>query len=510
MTTKNDLLKDIAMLRAEIEALKTDKNTFFQRKPERDDAYLNLINGQIPVFIKNEKLSLYKKNEPSIVLVEGDNLPALVAFQDKYAGSADVIYIDPPYNTGKDVYTYSDSYKSRLDKHSRWVSFMERRLFLARDLLQETGIIMCAIGIEELSRLKLLMDTLFGEENFVANITWSGSSINNARFVSTSSDYMLIYAKNIEATKEASAKWRTQKHGAEQLLEIAEAIWIEVGHDSQKATKNLRRFYVSDEAKEIFQIEPGLKMYNAIDNEGRLYRASDLSSPSGHGGTYAIVNPHTGTVVAIPKRGWVHSMDTFQEKIDADQILWNGEGVPSFKRYLKDNLSVVLKDVIQKDRDFANKLLAKQIGRSKFSYPKDHNTLAEWLEYVIPKHRKDDVKSPPLIMDFFAGSGSTAHAVAQLNSLDQGNRSCVLVTTNEAGISKEVTAKRIRALLSGEWADEKFHTPLRGSLSYYETQFIEPVRNDTKLVRPLILCTTRYITQIQKTVEMLKKNHLIF
>lgn len=509
MTTKNDLLKSIAMLRAENEALREDKNTFFQRKPERDHAYVSLLEGNVPVFVKNEKLSLHKQGEPSIVLVEGDNLPALIAFQDKYAAAADVIYLDPPYNTGKDVYTYSDSYKSRLDKHSRWVSFMERRLFLARDLLQDTGIIMCAIGVEELSRLKLLMDTLFGEENFVANITWSGSSINNARFVSTSSDYMLIYAKNIEATKSASAKWRTQKHGAEQLLGIAEMIWVEVGHDSQKATKNLRRFYLSDEAKEIFQIEPGLKMYNAIDNEGRLYRASDLSSPSGHGGTYSIVNPHTGTVVAVPKRGWVHSMDTFQEKIDADQILWNGEGVPSFKRYLKDNLSVVLKDVIQKDRDFANKLLAKQIGRGKFSYPKDHNTLAEWIEYVIPQHRKDDLESPPLIMDFFAGSGSTAHAVAQLNALDEGNRSCVLVTTNEAGIAKEVTAKRIKALISGEWADGKFHSPLRGSLSYYEMQLIEPVTT-RKFFKPLIPLTLRHIKQLQKTVNSLKNNHLLF
>jgi len=510
MPTKDALLHDLAMLRAENEALKKDRSTFFQRKAEHDDAYLRLVDGQVPVFTKNEKLSLTKANEPPIVLVEGDNLPALVAFQDHYFEAADVIYIDPPYNTGKDVYTYSDSYKSRLDKHSKWASFMERRLFLARELLQETGVIMCAIGIEEHSRLKLLMDALFGEENFIANITWSGSSINNARFVSTSSDYMLIYAKNIDAVKLASVKWRTRKHGAEQLLEIAETIWVEVGHDSQKATKNLRRFYTSDEAKEIFQIEPGLKMYNAIDNEGRLYRASDLSSPSGHGGTYQIINPHTQTVVSIPKRGWVHSIETFQEKIDADQILWNGEGVPSFKRYLKDNLSVVLKDVIQKDRDLANKLLAKQIGRNKFSYPKDHNTLAEWIEYVVPQHRKDDKEQPPLIMDFFAGSGSTAHAVAQLNSLDQGNRACVLVTTNEAGISREVAAKRIKALISGEWADEKFHAPLRGSLSYYETEFVPPVRGTRKFLKALIPVTARYIKQIQKTVEDMKDGHLLF
>jgi len=509
MPTKEELLRELAALRAENMALKEESSILFRRIPEEDEAYQCLLEGKIPALVKVKSLSYEKPKQPAITLIEGDNLASLVALQGAYFEKADVIYLDPPYNTGKDVYTYSDSYSTRLDKHSRWSSFIERRLSLARELLRDTGIIMCAIGVEELSHFKLILDRLFGERNLIANVTWSGSTINNARFVSTGSDYMLIYAKDIKAAKEASLRWRASKQSAKELVSKAKSLWVEADGDSAVATKALRKFYTTARAKEFFQTEPGLKMYNLIDNKGDLYRSSDLSSPSGHGGTYNVINPEIGKVVTLPARGWVHSEETFKQKIEDDEILWNGDGVPSYKRYLKDNLSVVLKDVIQRDRDLANKLLAKVIGRDKFSYPKDHNVLAEWIDYVTPQSRKDNEVDPPVIMDFFAGSGSTGHAVAQLNAADGGKRECLLVTTNEAGIAEEVTAERLKSLLSGEWKDGSHHSVLPGSFSYFTTEYLDPTEIKVSS-RPLIPFGPEYIESVQKTVKSLKEQHLLF
>lgn len=472
MSTKSELLAEVKLLRAENKLLKDTSHNIFPKLPESSDEYIFLGKGKIPVFKKVPKLSYVKNGEPPISLIEGDNLGFLLAAQSTMVNKVDIVYLDPPYNTGKEIYTYDDKYVKKSDKHSYWMSAMERRLRLVKPLLRDTGVIMCAISINELARLKLVMDEVFGEDNFIANVTWSGSFINNASYVSTSSDYMLIYTKNAKVLKKENPRWRTRKKHAEELMVAAEKIWLSCGRDVQEATKQLRKFYLTMDAKNVFNIEPGLKMYNSFDSNGELYRASDLSSPNGVGLRYSVVNPYTGEIVAVPKRGWVHSEKTFQRYITENQILWNGSGVPSFKRLLKNSLSVVLKDLIVQDREFANKLIARQIGRNKFSYPKDHNVLAEWFDYVTPPQRLNDAKNPFVVLDLYAGSGSSALAVSQLNMLDDGVRECILVTTNESNICEQVTSTRLRNVLSGVWFDSKNEPKMLGSLSYYKTFYL--------------------------------------
>lgn len=475
MVSKNDLLAEVEKLKEENRVLRNEVNPVVIRLPENTETYNNLSAGKIPVFKEVKTLSYLQPQQPNISLVEGDNLAFLVAAQVELENKVDVAYLDPPYNTGKDIYTYKDNTgANKKDKHSLWVSSIERRLKLVRPLLRSTGVIMCAIGVDEVARLRIVMDEVFGEGNFVTMVTWSGSFINNAPFVSASSDYMLIYAKDLASLKEAHPKWRTNKKHAEWLLEEANNIWLSCGKDAQEATKQLRKFYLSEDAKKVFIIEPGLKMYNSFDSQGRLYRASDLSSPNGVGQTYKVVNPHTNEVVANPKRGWVHSERTFQRYVEDDRILWNGAGVPAFKRFLKDNMKVVLKDLIVQDREPANKLLARQVGRNKFSYPKDHNVLAEWFDYVTPAFRKEDTKDPFLLLDIYAGSGSSALAIAQLNMLDGGCRESILVTVNESEICEKVTAVRLKNLLTGRWASGEQMTPMLGSLKFYKTFFVTP------------------------------------
>lgn len=516
MTNTKELKAQIKLLRAENKSLKNQGFSFFQRTPEQSVIADDLRQRKVPYFVKVNALSVAKETaEPCISLIEGDNLGVLTALQYSHKETVDVIYIDPPYNTGKDVYTYSDTYNfSRVkrdsqmyfNRHSSWLSFMEVRLVLARELLNETGVIMCAISTDEYAHLKLLMDSIFGEENFIANITWSGSVKNNARYVSASSDYMLIYTKNLKSLNDHKLKWRASKPSAQSLLQIASNIWQEA-NNSAVATRELRKFFKTDEAKEIFAAEPGLKMYNSIDSKGNLYRAGDLSSPSGKGGQYDVINPEINKVVSVPSRGWAYSEATFQSKILSDEILWNGESIPAYKRYLLDSTSIVLKDVIQRDRDASNKLLQKMIGRGKFSYPKDHFVLAEWIDYVLPDFRKKDKENPPIIMDFFAGSGSTGHAVAYLNSHDNGNRQCILVTNNENEIAENVTAPRIKAAITGEWFDGK-HTTLRGSMNYYRMK-LSHVRVEPKRPWDFIPYSEEYINSTKELLSQLKSKELL-
>lgn len=516
MASLKDLQAQVKTLRAENKALKAEGFSFFHTIPENSEIADMLRSNKIPYFKKASTLSWQQNStQPDICLIEGDNLGVLSALQFNYTNKVDVIYIDPPYNTGKGVYTYTDTYNfSRIkrdkqqtfNRHSSWLSFMESRLVLARNLLRETGVIMCAISSEEFAHLKLLMDSIFGEENFIANVTWAGSVKNNARYVSVSSDYMLIYVKNAEALKTHNIKWRAPKPSAQALLKIANDIWNKT-LNSEQATKELREFHKTLEARAMLANEPGLKMYNSIDEEGRLYRASDLSSPSGKGGRYKIVNPNTGNVVAVPARGWVHSEKTFQQKIVDNQILWNDDNVPAYKRFLEDSTSIVLKDVIAKDRDASNKLLQKMIGRGKFSYPKDHYVLAEWIDYVTPDFRREDKKDPPIVLDFFAGSGSTGHAVAYLNSQDNGARECILITNNENEIAETVTAPRMKAALTGNWVDGK-NEQLPGNLQYFKMKMYAS-RQAPKTSWDYIPYSEAYVESMRELIREMKLSGLI-
>jgi adenine-specific DNA-methyltransferase len=518
MATNKELQAELSLLRAQNKELLTRVSSFFIRTPEDSEASEKLRKGCIPFLQQEDKLS-YRLNsgEPETFLIEGDNLAALTTLGYSHENKVDVIYIDPPYNTGKRVYTYSDSYgdnrlrdvfkDSFLKKHSAWLTYMETRLTLARGLLRDSGIIIVSIGVSEHAQLRLLMDAVFGEDNFVSNVTWTGALKNNARYVSESSDYMLIYAKDIATLHDVSPKWRAKKHHAQHIINMATGFWEDNDQDIETATKELRRFYKTQEAKDIFTAEPGLKMYNTIDENGRVYRAGDLSSPNGVGADYDVINPHNNKKVALPKRGWAYSEATFKEKIEADEILWNEDNVPAYKRYLDQSLSVVLKDSIRRDRDAANKLLHKIIGNGKFSYPKDHYVLAEWIDYVMPEHRKNDLEDPPVILDFFAGSGSTAHAVAELNANDGGKRTCILITSEENDIARNVAAPRMEAILSGKWVAET-KPEMSGSLKFCKV-FYASSKHEPKKEWAVVPYSSDYITYVKSTINELKHEGML-
>lgn len=475
----------------------------FTISPVNTESVSLLKSGLVPVFEKAEQVKSKTLTHPETELYLGDNLGALVGLSTKYENSVDVIYIDPPYNTGKQRYSYHDKalVKKHANTHNAWLSMMTPRLELSKKFLQDTGIIIVAIGIQEQPYLKMLMDALYGEENFVSMITMPGVLKNNVPHVSTSNDYWLIYAKNLTALKEKKVVWREQKKALETILLKTKTFVTETG-STVIAEKKLREYYATPEAKLLFEKEPGLKMYNKLDSQGRLYRASDLSSPSGKGGQYDVINPETGETVTVPSRGWLHNQTTFLKYVEDGLILWNGKKAPSYKRYLDENTKIVKSDLGSLHRVNPSKTLQKMIGRNKFTFPKDHLNVAEWLDYVIPDFRKKDIENPPLIMDFFAGSGTTAHAVAELNLLNNAMYKTILITSKENNIPEEVTIPRLKALFSGKWVTGKTN-PAPGLFTVYNVNYV-PV-NEVKTSGLKGVLKRVYLSKIKGTLSSLKE-----
>lgn len=470
--TINQLKEEVRKLKSQIFAMQQNSG-FYTYIPQTTEGYNQIAQGKVPYFVENRDLSITKPLEPITTMIKGDNLSVLAGLNYVYSGKVDVIYIDPPYNTGKSIYSYNDKRGTSEDSHSAWLSFMEPRLELASNLLINTGVIFVAVGSQEQAHLKLLMDKIFGEDNFITTITVEGVLKNNAKLVSTNNEYWLLYSKDSRALKQENPKWRARKPSAQLLLTKAKEYW-EQTFDAAEAQKLLRKYYQTDEAKTVFANEPGLKMYNRVDENGRIYRAGDLSSPGKAGGRYIVYNPDTGKPVKTPARGWANSEKTFNEMVDKGLVIWNDESVPAYKRYLDENTEIVLSDIIKKDdREHPTKLLQKMLGHNKFTFPKNHLTIAEWVDYVLPASRKKDPVNPPLILDFFAGSGTTAQAVAHLNQQDAGNRRCILVTANENSIPFEITHPRLKAMFTGKWASGDV-SPLRGQLVWLDVNYASP------------------------------------
>ncbi|MFA4747151.1 site-specific DNA-methyltransferase [Helicobacter pylori] len=360
---------------------------------------------------------------PNNAIIIGDNLDALKLLKSAYSEKIKMIYIDPPYNTGNDDFIYTDNFRQDYQKilrevglmetdengeeieseslkffkntqgsktHSGWLSFMLPRLKLARDLLKEDGVIFISIDDNECANLKILCDEIFGEDNFVADVVWqrSYSPINLKKHFSNNHDYILTYAKNIE---------------------------------------NLHDFTLE-------RSEESAKRYTNADNDERgVWQSSDLSvGPAVERNIYPIFNPHTKQEILPPHgRSWVYSQERLQELIADNRIFFpkNGNGMPRYKRFLNEvkqgvtPMSLWTYQEVGHTQDAKREIKEIFDGQALFDTPKPKALLKRILE--ISTQQND------IILDFFAGSGTTAHAVMELNAEDQGNREFILVQIDE-------------------------------------------------------------------------------
>lgn len=376
--------------------------------------------------------------------IEGDNLRVLKLLQRGYMGKVKMIYIDPPYNTGNDFVYHDDfahsaeeeelaagntdeegyRYRRNLDSngrfHSDWCSMMYSRLLVAHSLLKEDGVIFISIDDNEVHNLRKICDEVFGVGNFVAELIWAAGRKNDSKLVSVSHEYILCYVKSLDTLKEAQTTWRERKDGLDDIYKAYAQIKKAHPNDYVEQTKALKAWY-----KTLADGHPAKahKHYSRVDHRG-IYFPSDISWPGGGGPKYDLVNPETGIKASIPSRGWITSEQTMLQWVSEGLVDFGEPGsVPTKKAYLKDRESSVPYSVFYKDGRAATKRLMEMFGRKVFENPKDEDII----------YRIVNIGTSPdsLILDFFSGSATTAHAVMQLNAEDGGKRKYICVQLPE-------------------------------------------------------------------------------
>ena len=390
---------------------------------------------------------MQKAHATQVTLAIGDNKDYLVKYGETYRNKVDIIYIDPPYNTHNKDFQYNDK-----QERSQWSRFIQERLKLSQNFLKETGIIIVSIDDSEHHNMRILLDQVYGAENFISNVVWIGSGSSKVRFSRGGLDYMLIYAKD----KKQAPQWWEPKDNAQDILNfVAKQKEKQVTID--EAEFALKKFLKVNQDK----YAAGLASYASIDSQWRVFTtASIVNSLDRPNLKYDITDPATGVVYPHPDKGWTLSKATYQALYDKGMIVFAGNR-PRKKYFLEDNMTQKPQPIVQESRSKAHSQLEKIIGKNNFRYSKNVSVLKKWFN-IVSGNQKDAI-----IMDFFAGSGSTGQAVLEMNAEDQGTRQVVLMTNNEQEIATTVTLPRLRNIISGDWVSGK-QRPLLGLLEIDE------------------------------------------
>lgn len=340
----------------------------------------------------NEHRIFNGEDNPDHLLIEGDNLHALKTMQYTHKNKIDVIYIDPPYNTGNTDFVYNDKYVDNEDswRHSKWLSFMNKRLRLARELMTDEGVIFISIDDNELYQLKLLCDQVFGENNFVNNFMWLHGKGKKTHQSRTLQQYNLCYVKNI------------RKQGE----------WVEYKELNYKFSNP-----DNDPKGDWFSGSVSFSEKRSNPNSEKFY---EVESPSG----------------IKWNRQWMVTKEEMEKLIDSGDIYFGDH--PTFNKVprlkIRRGKDKVIPNNIIKDvgtTKSATTELDNMLGEGKFDYPKPVG-LVKHLISIVTDNKKDVT-----VLDFFAGSGTTAHAVMELNEEDGGNRQAIVITNNEINDAEE-------------------------------------------------------------------------
>ena len=277
---------------------------------EHEEEVDRMLKDNIPVFCEQKDKEIKETDDGYNFLLEGDNLHSLKLLEKTHKGKIDVIYIDPPYNTGNKDFVYADKYVGDDDsyRHSKWLSFINNRLKIARTLLNEEGILLISINDCEMSNIKLLCDSIFGENNFVENFIWvknSGGSLSKTTL--TRHEYILCYAKNKEESYK-SPFYMMLKPGYKDVISLLDKCKRK-GLSIKDAEKKLRDFYKkNDELK-------GISLYNSIDEDYKCFRTLPITAPNNQ--FYDVLHPVTNKPVKVPPRGWSWTEETMKKNIEA-------------------------------------------------------------------------------------------------------------------------------------------------------------------------------------------------
>ena len=429
---------------------------------DKPEAVEERMQEELPVLkeVPERALISEDKDAPNHILIEGDNLEALTTLAYTHAERIDVIYIDPPYNTGNKDFVYNDSFVDREDtyRHSKWLSFMSRRLRIAKQLLSDKGVIFISIDDNEQAQLKLLCDEVFCGLDFVATIPWRKrtAKADVPHFLSQDYEWVLCYA-NVNF--------------------------------SAGIQRESRKYYETD------------------DFPGKPWRVHDLTKQ-----TSAIERPNSYFTIINPKnrkqypanynRTWAITEDTFKEYYSKNRIVFPGDydflkiskpvlrywkeedEAKSGERFGFTTVSSYINENVGMTQD-GTKDITNIFGEKAFGFPKPLS-LIKFLLKISNPHFKTLT-----ILDFFAGSGTTLHATMQLNAEDGGHRQCILVTNNENGICENVTYERNKRVIEGYTTPkgDKVEGLRHNNLRYYKTDFVPRTRSMQNMRRLVNLST---------------------
>lgn len=394
------------------------------------------------------------------LFIEGDNLDALKLLQEPYLGKVKLIYIDPPYNTGGDFIYEDDFSENNIDFlrksgqvdeegfrfvanlestgriHSAWLSNIYSRLKLARNLLDDDGLLYVSIGRDEQANLRRVCEEIFGEKNFIETLIWNKRVPKNDDGVGSIHEYVLVYARN----KDAIGPLTVAKEGVQDVLELVKRAKI-----SRKSLQETEA-----ELRVLFKkngYDRGITLYNTLTDNYRLFGKVNMSWPNGNtdGPRYDVFHPVSGQPVKVPDRGWRWKYDTFVEASgfqrsnnkyaevvtlhDGSHLcgrIWfaaNDSQQPSSVTYLDDVERFLLRSVISLKSDGGVEVESLFGGKSLFPYPKPTSLLKQ----LIQAHSS---AKNGIVLDFYAGSASTAQAVMDANAEDGGRRQFILVQSD--------------------------------------------------------------------------------
>ena len=491
--TDEETLNNLSLI--ENELTKKKYGLIWEEHEERVDKELET---QIPTFeeVKDKEI-VSNYDDKFNFLLEGDNLHSLYLLEKTHKNKIDVIYIDPPYNTGNNDFTYGDEILSRDDefKHSKWLSFMEKRLNIAKKLLNETGVIFVSIDDNEMFGLKLLMDDIFGESNYQATITYvrKTSGKQDSTNFAKSTEYILVYSKTdkwicnrLEADERVTNRYNKFDENGKAYREV----------DLRKTGSNDRR-----------EDRPNLYYpfyFNPTTND--LYPSKEILNP--------IPN---GYIEIFPKKtdntdgNWRWEYKSALNKVS----LLTAHVMPKYKD--ENKYTVYEKDYIDKKEDVRTVKEHTSWDRKEFnsdnaitdftklgfsnkdfSFPKS----VELIKHIIRLSTNEN----SLILDFFAGSGTTGQAVEEYNKEFGGNRHFILCTNNENNICEKITYNRLLKTHKGITNDRQIDF----NLKYYKTSYIPRMNNDESNLHDNLLINIKNLIQLENGIEIDNKKIRIY
>lgn len=487
--TDEEVLNNLSLI--ENELTKKKYGLIWEEHEERVDKELET---QIPTFEEvKEKEIVSNPDEQFNFLLEGDNLHSLYLLEKTHKGKIDVIYIDPPYNTGKEDFIYNDRLIDELDgyKHSKWLSFMEKRLKIAHKLLADNGIIFISIDENEFSQLKLLCDEIFNEENrLITNhiqVRYDNKQTHDLNFLPVM-EYVLVYAKD-KSKFNPNLPYEEYNYDKfiYEIIEKEKGTTFKVGNDTIEVFKKGQW--------DIIKHEIGAKQYlKETWISGSIY--SDIS----YGKIYQkIVEPRfqidgLGSLYKIYGRGedglgYRYYTNPQKEGATKGKTF---SGVPLTRiEQIKQGEAKKYKPISNFYNfapDFGN---IRHEGNTPFNSGKKP---VKMLKELINYHKNQNA----IILDFFAGSGSTAQAVLELNQEDNGNRQFILCTNNENNICETITYERVKSVIQGYGK----YKPIKSNLKYYRCSYIPRLNNETENLHNNLLINIKNLIQLENGVEV--------